>query len=81
MVDQKKLRTSLRLTVVISVWCSEVGNQLREVRIDIHNGDTHFVIMENTNRKRKNTMYLDEAEIRKTSKIEASKPLILIRAE
>jgi len=58
-----------------------VGNQLREVWIDIHNGDTHFVIMEHTNRKRKDTRYLDEAEIRKTSKREASKPLILIRAE
>ena len=75
------MRTSLSPTLIIFVWCSEVGNRLREVRIDIHNGDTHFVLMDRTNRKQKDTKYLDEAEIKKTSKLEAAKPLILIRTE
>jgi hypothetical protein len=57
-------------------------NRLRVVRVDTRNGDTHFVMLEqNLLEKHKGTKYLDEMEMRRASKQEAYKPLILIRAE
>ena len=57
-------------------------NRLRVVRVDTRNGDTHFVMLEqDLLEKHKDTKYLDEMEMRRASKQEANKPLILIRAE
>lgn len=57
-------------------------NRLRVVRVDTRNGDTHFVMLaENLLDKREGTKYLNELEMKRTSKREADKPLILIRAE
>lgn len=56
--------------------------QVRIVRVDSLNGDTHFVIVESQPSDSTRIVEdLDENEIRKTSKIEASKPLILVRSE
>lgn len=57
-------------------------NRLRVVRVDTRNGDTHFVMLaENLLDESEGTQYLNEFEMKRTSKQEASKPLILIRAE
>ena len=52
------------------------------VRVDSDNGDTHYVFLESlSSEKNQNIKDYVEAEFRKASKKEASKPLILNRAE
>ena len=52
------------------------------VRVDSNDGDTHFVFMEyQLSEKNQYTQDYDEIEVKKASKKEASKPLILKRAE
>jgi len=56
--------------------------RLQVIRVESFNGDTHFVILESQlSEKRENAEDYDEAEVKKASKRDASKPLILARAE
>jgi hypothetical protein len=56
--------------------------RLQVIRVDSLNGDTHFVILESQfSEKRENAEDYNEAEVKKASKRDASKPLILARAE
>ena len=55
---------------------------VRVVRVDSQNGDTHFVLLESQlSNDRETAEDLDEGEIKKTSKKDAFKPLILVRSE
>ena len=55
---------------------------LHVVRVDSDDGDTHYVFLDlQTSEKNLHTLDYDEIEIKKASKQEASKPLILKRAE
>ncbi|MGD0203422.1 MAG: hypothetical protein ABSC20_05900 [Candidatus Bathyarchaeia archaeon] len=55
---------------------------LRVVRVNCNDGDTHFVFMEyQLSEKNQYTQDYDEIEVKKASKKEASKPLILNRSE
>ena len=54
----------------------------RVVREESPNGEIHFILQEaKFDETRKNSEDFDEAEIRKIMKKEASKPLLLLRAE
>ena len=54
--------------------------RLQVIRVDSLNGDTHFVILESQlSEKHDNAEDYDEVEVRKASKRDASKPLILAR--
>lgn len=56
--------------------------RLQVVRVESLNGDTHFVLLDSTlSEKRENAEDYDEVEVKKVSKRDASKPLILARAE
>jgi hypothetical protein len=56
--------------------------QLRVVRVDSNDGDTHFVFLDpRLSEKYQYVEDYDESEVKKASKKEASKPLILNRAE
>jgi len=56
--------------------------QIRVVRVDALNGDTHFVLLESQLSDNYETAEdLDEVEIKKASKKDASKPLVLVRSE
>ncbi len=55
---------------------------LRVVRIDSNDGDTHYVFLDlHPSEKDLHAQDYDEIEAKKASKQEASKPLILKRAE
>ena len=54
---------------------------LHIVRVDSNDGDTHFVFLEYQLSENKNAQDYDEIEAKRASKKEASKPLILNRAE
>ena len=55
---------------------------VRVVRVDSLNGDTHFVLLESQLSDNHGTAEdLDEGEIKKASKKDASKPLVLVRSE
>ena len=55
---------------------------LHIVRVDSSDGDTHYVFLDiQPSGKNMFTQDYDEIEVRKASKKEASKPLILKRAE
>jgi hypothetical protein len=55
---------------------------LHIVRVDSDDGDTHFVFIDlKPSEKTNSTKDYDEAEAKKTSKREATKPLILKRTE
>jgi predicted Ser/Thr protein kinase len=55
---------------------------LRVVEIQTINGEKHYVIQNlNVNEKPANIIDFDDAKIRRTMKKEASKPLLLSRAE
>ena len=52
------------------------------VRVDSNDGDTHYVFLESQpSEKNQYIQDYDEIELKKASKKEASKPLILKRAE
>jgi hypothetical protein len=52
------------------------------VRVDSRSGDTHFVLLESQpSEKRNDVQDFDEVEMKKLSKEEAMKPLILVRNE
>ena len=54
----------------------------RVVRGQFVNGEIHLILLEpKFDETKKNTKDFDEAEIRKTMKNEASKPLLLLRTE
>ena len=56
--------------------------QVRVVRVDSLNGDTHFVLLESQlPDSGEIAEELDEVEIKRTSKQDASKPLVLVRSE
>jgi hypothetical protein len=56
--------------------------RLQVVRVDSLDGDTHFVLFESTlSEKRENGEEYDEVEVKKASKMDASKPLTLTRAD
>ncbi len=56
--------------------------QIRVVRVDSQNGDTHFVLLESQlSNDREAAEDLDESEIKKASKRDAFKPLVLVRSE
>ena len=56
--------------------------QLRVVRFDSNDGDTHFVFIESPfSEKNQYAQDYDEMEIKKESKKDASKRLVLIRSE
>ena len=51
-------------------------------RVDSANGEIHFVLEESQDTKHpKHFKYYDAAEIKKISKKEASKPIVLLRDE
>jgi arginine repressor len=55
---------------------------LQVVRVNSNDGDTHYVFLDTqSSKKNLHAQDYDEIEIKKVSKQEASKPLILIRAE
>jgi hypothetical protein len=55
---------------------------LQVVRVDSLDGDTHFILIESTPpEKREKREDYDEAEVKRASKVEAAKPLILARAD
>ena len=55
---------------------------LHVVRVDSSDGDTHYVFLDlQSSGKNLHPQDYDETEIKKASKKEASKPLILKRAE
>jgi hypothetical protein len=56
--------------------------RLQVIRVDCLDGDTHFVLLESTpSEKPENGEDYDEAEVKKASKVDASKPLTLTRAD
>jgi hypothetical protein len=56
--------------------------RLQVIRVDSLDGDTHFVLLETAlSEKREGGEDYDEAEVKKASKMDASKPLILVRAD
>jgi len=56
--------------------------RLQVIRVDSLDGDTHFVLLESTpSEKRENGEDYDEVEAKKASKVDASKPLTLTRAD
>lgn len=60
----------------------ELTKPLRVVRVDSKDGDTHFVFLDpQLFEKYQYAQDYDEIEVKKASKKEASKPLILKRAE
>jgi hypothetical protein len=57
-------------------------SKARAVRKRSPNGETHFILPEYPyGETGKTAEYFDEAEIRRITKKEASKPLLLLRAE
>ena len=60
----------------------KLAKPLRVVKIDSTDGDTHFVFLDpQLLEKSHYGQDYDEIEMKKASKIEASKPLILMRTE
>jgi hypothetical protein len=56
--------------------------RLQVIRVDYLDGDTHFILFESTlSEKRENGEEYDEVEVKKASKMDASKPLTLTRAD
>ena len=56
--------------------------RLQVIRVDSLDGDTHFVLLESTpSEKPENGEDYNEAEVKKASKADASKPLTLTRAD
>ena len=56
--------------------------RLQVVRVDLLDGDTHFVFLESKySKKHENAEDYDETEVKKESKRDASKPLTLFRAD
>ena len=54
----------------------------RVVRVESRNGEIHVVLADqNLNENSKNTITVDETEIRRIMKREVSKPLMLVRSE
>ena len=61
---------------------SELTRPLQVVRVDSEDGDTHFVFLDPQHfEKHIYAQDYDEIEVKKVSKREAAKPLILKRAE
>jgi hypothetical protein len=54
--------------------------RLRVKRVDFTDGEVHYVVDESGFQRAGNIKYLDESEIKNTTKLEASKPLFLIRS-
>lgn len=55
---------------------------LHVVRVGSLDGDTHFILIEPTiSNKVENREDYNEAEVKKASRTDASKPLILVRAD
>jgi hypothetical protein len=55
---------------------------LQVVKVDSNDGDTHYVFLDlQPSEKNLNAQDYDEIEVKKASKQEASKPLILKRGE
>lgn len=56
--------------------------QVRVVRVDSPNGETHFVLLESQlSENYEIAEDFDEAKIKEASKKDASKPLVLVRSE
>jgi hypothetical protein len=57
-------------------------NNLRMVCVQIVNGEKHYIVQSfQGNENPDKSIDLDEAEVRRTMKKEAAKPLLLLRAE
>jgi hypothetical protein len=55
--------------------------RLQVVRVDSQDGDSHFILLDySLSKENKYTKDYDEANVKKASKKEASKPLILDRS-
>ena len=77
-----KHRTGLSLRIVNWNWEGWPLKHIRVVRVDSLNGDTHFVLLESQlPDSGEIAEELDEVEIKRTSKQDASKPLVLVRSE
>jgi len=56
--------------------------RLQVVKVELLDGDTHFVLLESKySKKHENAEDYDETEVKKESKRDASKPLKLFRAD
>ena len=56
--------------------------RLQVIRVNYLDGDTHFVLLESkSSEKGENGEDYDEVEVKKASKMDASKPLTLTRAD
>jgi len=56
--------------------------RLQVVKVDLLDGETHFVLLESKHsKKHENAEDYDEIEVKKESKRDASKPLTLFRAD
>ena len=56
--------------------------RLQVVKVDLFDGDTHFVLLDSKySKKHENAEDYDEIEVKKESKRDASKPLTLFRAD
>lgn len=59
-----------------------ITKKLRLIRKRSSNGEIHLILQESRfDENSRNSEYLDEAEIRKIMKEEASKPLLILREE
>jgi len=56
--------------------------RLQVVKVDLLDGDTHYVLLESKySKKHENAEDYDETEVKKESKRDALKPLTLFRAD